>query len=659
MSPASRSVLRRTGLAAAVALAYYASARAGLSLAFAAEALKLARHGFGADAERRYIEEARRLERVKHPNVVVVHGADVHDGRVGLWTDLVEGTLEAALEAGGPFGAREAALVGLDLCRALSAVHAQGLVHGDVKTSNVMRERGGRIVLMDFGTVKEMTPGGEAVMTRGTPVALAPELLRGEAITPEADVYSLGVLLYRLVSGRYPVEAASALDAAAQHARGGGASLRDLRPDLPEPFLHAVERCLRANPRERYQTPGELTAPLRETLGISAEVAHGARPVRPAWRIAVFMRGAFSLTGIADLVVVDRAGRATTLIENGPGALGLAWSPDGQELWFATPPTVEVGEVEAVSLSGRRRTLARVLGAHAVLDVFKDGRALVAPTDVRGGLACARAGAAERDLSWLENDWADDLSADGSRVLVFQNFAAGGPGGGVYVRRTAGSPAVRLGDGRPEALSPDGQWVLATTHNEGGEWMLLPTGAGPARPLGRGAVQTIVEADWLGDGSGIVISGRDAAGATRVYILDLASGALRPLLGEVTLPENAVTGDGRHFLGSEQGQWFLYAAGDGARRPLPHLRPDDAPLQWSPDGRAIFVRRGGRNDPPPIAIERIDAATGQRSPVHMLAPRDPVGTIRLQPVLLQPDGSAYCSTYQRLRSDIYLATGLR
>jgi hypothetical protein len=172
-------------------------------------------------------------------------------------------------------------------------------------------------------------------------------------------------------------------------------------------------------------------------------------------------------------------------------------------------------------------------------------------------------------------------------------------------------------------------------------------------------VQTIVEADWLGDGSGIVISGRDAAGATRVYILDLASGALRPLLGEVTLPENAVTGDGRHFLGSEQGQWFLYAAGDGARRPLPHLRPDDTPLQWSPDGRAIFVRRGGRNDPPPIAIERIDAATGQRSPVHMLAPRDPVGTIRLQPVLLQPDGSAYCYTYQRLRSDICLATGLR
>jgi Tol biopolymer transport system component len=802
-------------------------------------ALKLARRSLGADAERRYLDEARRLARVRHANVVAVHGADVHGGRVGLWTDLVEGqTLEEVIEAQGPLGAREAALVGLDLCRALAAVHAQGLVHGDVKTGNVMRERGGRIVLMDFGTVKEVIPGGEApVVTRGTPLVLAPELLRGEPLTPAADVYSMGVLLYHLVSGRYPVEAPTVLEAAAQHAQRAAVPLRERRPDLPEPFLQAVDRCLSPRPADRYQTPGELSGPLRETLGVAAETpAAGGRRGRErvAWAIAgaavlvaaaigvaglrgaltrapslptfqrltfrpgvmpsarfaadgqtvvytaapaggplelflaragspearalgftdarlvslsrrdeiayirtrghfptnvgtlmraplagggsrevmtdvrdadwspdgtelavsrrvgnvevlefpigrrlheapaiwsvrvapdgqrvAFLRGAFSLTGVADLVVVDRAGHATTLIDKGPGALGLSWSPDGREIWFAAPPTAEVGEIEAVSLSGRRRTLARVLGAHSVLDVFKDGRALVAPTDVRGGLACARVGSGERDLSWLENDWAEDLSADGSRVLVSQNFAAGGPIGGVYVRPIDGSPAIRLGDGRPEALSPDGQWALATTSNDGGEWVLLPTGAGSPRPVDRGPVRTLLEADWLGDGRGIVVSGRDAAGATHVYLLDVENGALRPLLGDVTLPENAVTLDGRHFIGSDHGRWLLYSTDGGEPRPLPHLRPDDTPLQWSPDGRAIFVRRGGRNDAPPIAIERIDAATGQRTPWQTIVPRDPVGTIRLQPVLLRADGSAYCYTYQRLRSDIYLASGLR
>src|SRR5688500_12493458 len=122
-------------------------------------ALKLRRATGSAGSDRRWLEEARRLARVRHPNVLVVHGADVHDGRAGLWTDLLHGaTLEALLRERGTFGPREAALVGIELCGALAAVHAAGLVHGDVKASNVMREGeagspdgSGRIVLMDFG----------------------------------------------------------------------------------------------------------------------------------------------------------------------------------------------------------------------------------------------------------------------------------------------------------------------------------------------------------------------------------------------------------------------------------------------------------------------------------------------------------------------------
>ena len=96
----------------------------------------------------RLLEEARTLAQVRHSNVVIVHGADVRDGRAGLWMELVDGqTLEAWVATQGRMGAGEITAIGIDLCRALAAVHGEGLVHGDVKAQNVMREKGGRIVL--------------------------------------------------------------------------------------------------------------------------------------------------------------------------------------------------------------------------------------------------------------------------------------------------------------------------------------------------------------------------------------------------------------------------------------------------------------------------------------------------------------------------------
>ena len=101
--------------------------------------------------------EARNLARVRHPNVVTVYGTDQIDGRIGIWMEFVNGrTLGSLLKSNGPYGAREAAGIGVDLCRALAAVHAAGLVHGDVKAHNVMRAAGGRTVLMDFGTGKDL-----------------------------------------------------------------------------------------------------------------------------------------------------------------------------------------------------------------------------------------------------------------------------------------------------------------------------------------------------------------------------------------------------------------------------------------------------------------------------------------------------------------------
>ncbi len=219
-----------------------------------------------SSGQRRFLDEARLLARVRHPNVLTVHGADLHDGRAGLWTDLVDGqTLEERLSTDGPLGAAEAAVIGTEVCRALAAVHGAGLVHGDVKAANVMRERGGRIVLMDFGACADGATGLRAPAC-GTPLAMAPEVLRGERPGPRSDVYSAGVLLYRLVSGRHPVEAPSVSELIAAHESGARTLLSDRRPGLPRPVVAVIERALDPDPARRFATAGAMEAALADSL---------------------------------------------------------------------------------------------------------------------------------------------------------------------------------------------------------------------------------------------------------------------------------------------------------------------------------------------------------------------------------------------------------
>jgi len=234
-------------------------------------ALKLWRP-VGADPEtyRELIDEAQRLARVHHPNVLTVHGVDKRKGRVGMWTDLIRGhTLEQLLERDGPFAALEAAVIGMELCAALAALHTMGVVHRDLKSTNVMREQGGRIVLMDFGTVSEAA-GQRGAKPAGTPLAMAPEVLSGEPATVASDLYSLGVLLYRLVTAAYPVEADTLAELSARHARGEIAHLRDRRPDLPRSFVDVVELALSPDPERRHRSAGAFERALAQTLDAAA-----------------------------------------------------------------------------------------------------------------------------------------------------------------------------------------------------------------------------------------------------------------------------------------------------------------------------------------------------------------------------------------------------
>ena len=158
----------------------------------------------------RVLREGSLLAKISHRNVVVVHGVERSNGFVGLWMEFIHGrTMEDELRARGPLSAEEATPIGVDLCQALAAVHGRGLVHRDVKAQNVMREEGGRTVLMDFGAGTELATGlRKPLDTAGTPLYLAPELFDGRPATRASDIYSLGVLLYRMVTREYPVDGA-------------------------------------------------------------------------------------------------------------------------------------------------------------------------------------------------------------------------------------------------------------------------------------------------------------------------------------------------------------------------------------------------------------------------------------------------------------------
>lgn len=218
-------------------------------------ALKLRRPESASDQDLLFIAEARRLARIRHPNVLGVHGADLFDGRAGVWCELLTGsTLEQRLAEGPAIDTAAALETARDLARALAAVHAAGVVHGDVKAANVGLEPGEpseRAILMDFGAGVDLTsPGTRSPFA--SPLTAAPEQLEDRRLEPAVDIYALGVLLYRLLNGgQYPVEADSVVALSArQHAGEPERAARSM-PGISPDIRALVSRMLHFEPERR------------------------------------------------------------------------------------------------------------------------------------------------------------------------------------------------------------------------------------------------------------------------------------------------------------------------------------------------------------------------------------------------------------------------
>ena len=220
-------------------------------------ALKLMRAG-GDDAA--LLEEGRAAARVRHPNVVTVYGVDRRDGRVGMWMELLRGTsVEQEVRARGAFDVVTARKLGLEIGAALEAVHAAGVVHGDVKPANVVRGDDGRFVLADFGLG---SASGDGRLLAGTPMYMAPERLAGAPASERADLYSLGMVVVFALTGRHPFPVESLGELVEMAKRGLGRPLRERRGELAPTFARAIERAIAIDPANRFGSVREFVTAL-------------------------------------------------------------------------------------------------------------------------------------------------------------------------------------------------------------------------------------------------------------------------------------------------------------------------------------------------------------------------------------------------------------
>lgn len=398
--------------------------------------------------------------------------------------------------------------------------------------------------------------------------------------------------------------------------------------------------------------------------------------ISPNGRLVAFVDRAKGKTvSSGSIVVVDRGGERRTLSGPWASVTGLAWSPDGDEVWFTAGQGI-LGQtaLHAVDLSGRERMVLRAPGSLALEDIRPDGAVLVTQnrlmSQARGRLAGDER---ERDLSVTDWTIATSIRPDGSAVALHTVDHSTGEAGAFLWR--AGEPLpVRLGDCAFHDLSPDGRWALCLFEEEHGKEMrVLPTGPGEARVLPRGEIEAYQWGWWSPDSRHVVFTAQAAGESTRLFVQDTREGPPRPLTPE-GVAYDFPRFKGMSVLSRNQGDpddpWRLYPLDGSEPEPVPWLGNEDEPVRWSDDGRYLFTysspgvplslesldSRTGRGFP--VALERIDTRTGQRQPWLDLQPPDSASLVGLLGLAMAADGRHYVYTYIGKPSALTLVTGL-
>ena len=249
-------------------------------------ALKVLAAEMAQDPERlgRFRREAKALAQLDHPNIVTIYSVEESDGVHFLTMQLVEGQPLDRLICAGGLPLEQIVEIASALGDALAAAHEKGIVHRDLKPANVMVSHEGRVKVLDFGLAKDVRGSnlGDATMTSdsrtevgvvmGTPAYMSPEQTSGRPLDHRTDIFSLGVLLHEMATGRRPFEGTSSAELVSAILRDTPPSVTDVRPDLPSDLARIVRRCLEKDPRHRLQTARDVSNEFRDLA------RHASRP---------------------------------------------------------------------------------------------------------------------------------------------------------------------------------------------------------------------------------------------------------------------------------------------------------------------------------------------------------------------------------------------
>jgi eukaryotic-like serine/threonine-protein kinase len=357
------------------------------------------------------------------------------------------------------------------------------------------------------------------------------------------------------------------------------------------------------------------------------------------------------------VAVVDLAGKKTTLSEGWDSIQGLAWSQEGNEVWFTATRTGGDRSLYATDLSGKVRLLARVPGELTILDVGKEGNVLLTRGNDRAGMVGLAPGEPkEKDLSWLDWSVPGSLSEDGKQILFQEAGEGGGPKYAVYLRKTDGSPAIRLGEGSGLSLSPDGKWALSRLNVTPSPLVLYPTGVGEMRRLKDDGLNHIAAA-FLPDGKRFVFSGTEPGHGVRLYWESMDEAKAHPFSLEGVGSRLLLSRDGQFVVtnGPDQKD-YMFAVAGGDPKLIPGMQAGELATSWSSDGRSLFVLARGQV---PAQVYRVDLTTGQRTLWKTMEPADAAGIDTIGRVMLSADSKSYVYSYVRTLSDLYLVQGLK
>jgi eukaryotic-like serine/threonine-protein kinase len=803
------------------------------------------------DHVRRFELEARAAAALNHPNIVAIYDVGSNDGSPYIVCELLEGQTLRKRLAEGALPVRLAVDYSLQIVQGLIAAHDRRIVHRDLKPENLFVTTDGRVKILDFGvaklqsvpegsgrSVEELTTVTKSGAVVGTVAYMSPEQLRGKAVDHRSDIFSVGAILYEMLSGRRAFRGETEVDTITAVLREDPPEINLEQASVPVSFQHIVRHCLEKEPENRFQSARDLAFAL-ETL---SDTSGGRRtrlsaaqlrtrivpwavagvflvatvllllnpwrqkPLSPGYRRLTFEEGTvysarfapdfrsivygaawngkppqlFSTVGDAlltqplnvtdaTLLAISRTGELAIALRgshlahletvgatlartplaggsprevledvswadwdaNGELAVvhrvqgvdriefpighvlyqsngwishlrfsphadkiafmdhpalsddrgsvmfidlgghphmlspefesedGLAWSPDGGEVWFTGAEKGINRNLLAVNLSGRTRRILDLPEGMTLEDVAPDGRALVSLDAERLAMATTPRHGKTVDLSWHDWNIAKDISRDGQSVLFEDSSEAAGSRYSVAIRKIDGTPPVQLGEGSAGSLSPDGKWAISILTGSPERVMLVPIGPGQPRTIAIPGLEHIRNgyAHFLADGKHITLNASESGHGARTYLVDLDGGKPIPIT-----PEGITTGlvspDGQYILRANNAEApvAVYPIAGGAPHPIPNLDPDFIPLQCSEDNSAVYAYHRGQV---PTKVYKVNLITGEKTLIQELQPATTTGVVYIAPIVVTRDGSRFAYSYYQVRSVLYVISGLR